>query len=125
MSKPYELLEGIITNYELPRDDAMVKELSDLLQAQGSNKDKPEVTESGLIILEYMQNTDSANFKAKDIADGMGLSSRKVSGSLRKLVTDVFEEKFGSNPVIYSLTEKGKEFNIEVYKENFKNEEEE
>ena len=110
MSKPFELFEGIITNYGLPRDDEMVKELSDLLQTQGSGKAKPEVTESGLIILEYMQKTDSANFKAKDIADGMGLPSRKVSGALRKLVNDEYADKFGSNPVIYSLTTKGKEF---------------
>ena len=125
MSKPFELFEGIITNYGLPRDDEMVKELSDLLQTQGSGKAKPEVTESGLIILEYMQKTDSANFKAKDIADGMGLPSRKVSGALRKLVNDEYADKFGSNPVIYSLTTKGKEFDIEAYKEKIENKEEE
>ena len=51
-----------------------------------------------------------------DIAEKMFVSSRTVSGSLRKLVTDGYVEKLGENPVIYSLTEKGK--NVDINKEN-------
>lgn len=94
-----------------------------LLDDTTSNVDKPLLTESGLQILEYLQNNKGKNLKAKDIAEGMNISSRKVSGAIRKLVTDNFVDKFGKNPVIYSLTEKGKDFDIESYKkENLSNE---
>jgi len=116
MNKAYVLFEGIVTNYGISRDDEMVKELYELLNAQ-SDPSKPEVTEAGLAILEYMQNCETSNLKAKDIAEGMGVASRKVSGSIRKLVTDQFVEKVGQNPVIYSLTSKGKEFDTKTYKE--------
>lgn len=122
MNKSYELFEGIVTNYGLPRDDEMVVQLFEILEAQ-SDPSKPEITEAGLSILEYMQSVDAKNLKAKDIAEGMDISSRKVSGSIRKLVTDGFVEKFGKTPVIYSLTEKGKNFDIENYKERMNDEE--
>lgn len=84
--------------------------------------EKPLFTESGIQILEYLQNNaDTKNLKAKDIADGMDISSRKVSGAIRKLVTDGFVNKFGKGPVLYSLSEKGKEFNIKEYKEKIVN----
>lgn len=54
----------------------------------------------------------------------MEISSRKVSGSIRKLVSDGFVEKFGSNPVVYTLTEKGKNFDIEKYRGELNNEKE-
>lgn len=117
MSKAYDLFEGIVTNFGIQRDDPMVKELEDLLKAQDSGAGKPEITEAGLAILEYMQNCESTNLKAKDIAAGMNQASRKVSGSIRKLVTDGFVDKYGQNPVIYSLAEKGKTFDIQAYKE--------
>lgn len=123
MNKGYEIFEGIVTNFGLSKEDELVKEMYDLLKAQDIASNKPELTESGLSILSYMQTCDTTNLKARDIADGMGISSKKVSGSIRKLVNDGFVDKFGSNPVIYSLTEKGKEFDIEIYKEKIENEE--
>lgn len=99
-----------------------VKEYYDILRSQEDKYvDKPLLTEIGLQILEYLQGSDSKSLKAKDIADGMGISSRKVSGSIRKLVTDEFVEKFGSNPVVYTLTNKGKNFDIENYKGELSN----
>lgn len=86
-------------------------------------KEKPLFTEAGLEILEYLQNSREESLKAKDIAAGMGISSRKVSGAIRKLCTDNFVDKRGQNPVIYSLSEKGKNFNITDYKESLKDEE--
>jgi predicted transcriptional regulator len=79
----------------------------------GTESDKPIITDNGKIILDYMQKTDMPMMKAKDIGDGLMISSRKVSGSLRKLVTDGFVEKVGQDPVIYALTEKGKNFKID------------
>ena len=117
MSKAYELFEGIVTNYGISRNDEMVVELYKILEAQTSEKEKPPITESGLAILEYLQKCDSSSYlKAKDIADGMGWTSRKVSGSIRKLTLDGFVDKNGKDPVIYALSEKGKEFDVEAYK---------
>ena len=52
-------------------------------------------------------------WKSKDIAEGLFISSRAVSGAMRKLVTDGFVEKVGQDPVIYALTEQGKNIEIE------------
>ena len=72
-------------------------------------EEKPEFTDNGKLILKYMQdNSDKTNFKAKDIGEGLFVSSRTVSGAIRKLVTDGYVEKIGQDPVIYALTEKGK-----------------
>lgn len=94
-----------------------VQDVYNLLREQ-QNMEKPIFTESGLAILEYLQSCDATSWKAKDIADGMVISSRKISGAIRKLVTDGFVDKYGQNPVIYSLTEKGKNFDINSYKNN-------
>lgn len=94
-----------------------VQDVYNLLCEQ-QNMKKPMFTESGLAILEYLQSCDATSWKAKDIADGMVISSRKISGAIRKLVTDGFVDKYGQNPVIYSLTEKGKNFDINSYKNN-------
>ena len=76
-------------------------------------EEKPMFTDNGKLILKYMQdNSDTQMFKAKDIGEGLFISSRTVSGSIRKLVTDGFVEKDGQDPVVYSLTEKGKKVEI-------------
>ena len=75
--------------------------------------DKPTLTDNGKIILDYMQKSKVPTFKARDIADGLCISSRAASGALRKLVTDGFCEKVGTDPVVYALTEKGKDFIID------------
>ena len=81
---------------------------------KGAIKEKPELTDNGKMVLDYMQkHQDTTAWKAKDIADGMFVASRTVSGAMRKLVTDGFVEKVGESPVLYTLTEKGKEFKIE------------
>ena len=54
-----------------------------------------------------------ALLKARDIAEGLFISSRAVSGAMRKLVTDGFVEKVGQDPVIYSITDNGKNIDIE------------
>lgn len=89
-----------------------VKSYIELLKDE--KKDKPILTDNGKIILKYLQeNINVVTWKAKDIAEGLGISSRGVSGTCRKLVTDGFAEKLGKDPAIYTLTEKGKNFIIE------------
>lgn len=92
-----------------------VQDVYNMLQEQ-QTMEKPMLTESGLSILEYLQTCDAKSLKARDIADGMVISSRQVSGAIRKLITDGFVDKMGSSPVIYSLTTKGKDFDIKSYK---------
>ena len=78
--------------------------------------EKVAFTENGKLILGYMQNCVASNnlmLKSRDIAEGLGISSRGVSGAMRKLVTDGYVEKMGQNPIIYMLTEKGKELILE------------
>lgn len=78
--------------------------------------EKPAFTENGKLILQYVQqNKDTYNnlFKAKDIGEGIGVSSRTASGAMRKLVSDGYIEKVGENPIVYSLTQKGTEASFE------------
>lgn len=79
----------------------------------GDTKEKPMFTENGKMILEWMrEHTEIPMVKAKEIAEGINISSRAASGAMRKLVSDGFVEKVGQDPIIYVLTEKGK--NIEI-----------
>ena len=97
-----------ITEDEIPEN---VKAYIDLIK-NDSKSDKPILTDNGKLVLDYLQKNPEPK-KARDIAEGMFVSSRTVSGTLRKLVTDGFCEKIGQDPVIYTITEKGKEFIIE------------
>ena len=75
--------------------------------------EKPMFTDNGKLIVKFLQdNLETPMWKARDIAEGLFISSRAVSGAMRKLVTDGFVEKVGQDPVIYTITEKGK--NIEI-----------
>ena len=79
------------------------------LQMSGDDG-KPQFTENGKLVLQYIQtNKENYNnlFKAKDIGEGLGISSRTVSGAMRKLVSDGWVDRIGENPTIYSLTNEG------------------
>ena len=109
------------TNAEIPQE---VEEFYQMLKdSEKSFTEKPAFTETGLQILAYLQSCDVTSIKAKEIAEGMILPSRKVSGAMRKLCTDGYVEKFGQNPVIYALTEKGKTIDLTIFinKENTEN----
>jgi predicted transcriptional regulator len=82
---------------------------------KGSNdNNKPVLTKNGAPILKFMQdNQETKMWKAKDIADGLGRSSRGISGSIRKLVTEGFCEVIGKDPSVYMLTEKGRNYIID------------
>ena len=76
-------------------------------------KDKPMFTDNGKLILTYLkEHTEKDVWKASDIAEGLFVSSRTVSGAIRKLVADGFVEKVSTDPVIYTITELGK--NVEI-----------
>lgn len=79
---------------------------------QNNNIEKPEITDNGKVILDYLQKNPASSWKARDIAEGLFISSRSVSGTLRGLVNNGFMEKIGESPVVYILTEKGKNYQI-------------
>ena len=82
---------------------------------KGKEMNKPEFTENGRLILKYLQDHPrQIMWKAKDIGEGLFISSRAVSGAMRKLVTDGYVEKVGQDPVIYTITEKGKTVDLTV-----------
>ena len=75
---------------------------------------KPTFTDNGKLILKYLQdNQDTELWKSRDIAEGLFISSRSVSGAMRKLVDDGYVEKMSQDPVVYALTEKGKNIVID------------
>lgn len=112
--KMVESLIGPLDINELKEDDEtkMAIEFFQELKENKASTPKPEITENGIKILAYMQeNYQKYNnvFKAKEIGEGLFVSSRSVSGSMKKLITEGFVEKIGSDPVAYSITDKGKD----------------
>ena len=97
-----------ITEADIPEN---VKAYIDIIK-NDTKSEEPILTDNGNLVLDYLQKNPEPK-KARDIAEGMFVSSRTVSGTLRKLVSDGFCEKIGPDPVIYTITEKGKEFIIE------------
>lgn len=70
--------------------------------------EKPQFTDNGKLVLKFLQdNINTEMWKARDIAEGLFISSRSVGGACRKLVSDGYIEKLGQNPTIYVLTKKG------------------
>lgn len=79
-----------------------------------NDPEKPMFTDNGKLILKYMQDHQSEGmWKARDIGEGLFIGSRAVSGAMRKLVTDGYVEKVGQDPVVYALTDNGKNIKID------------
>ena len=71
------------------------------------------ISNKGMMLLTWMQRnweTYDNLFNAKDIADGLQITSHGVTGAMRRLVSEGLVSKEGKSPVIYSLTEKGKNY---------------
>lgn len=83
------------------------------LRESSGKEDKPEFTDNGKAILKYLQEIPVGMYKARDIAEGMFIAPKSVSGAMRKLVTDGYVEKVGKDPIVYMITEKGKNVNFE------------
>lgn len=105
--------EGLFSKIDLNELDPDVIDYWNALKGM-SDVEKPMFTDNGKLVMQYLQSlpTGSPSMKSKEIAESLFVSSRTVSGAMRKLVTDGFVEKIGQDPVMYSLTEKGK--NIEI-----------
>lgn len=119
MSKKSEFIEyvnALIRNQEEPIEMSdNVRTYWEALIGGNGVDDKPMFTDNGKLIMSYLQSLPDGTpmMKAKDIAEGMCIGSRAVSGAMRKLVEDGYVEKVGKDPVMYALTEKGKTIKLD------------
>ena len=91
-------------NVTLPEDVAEYWEAFKIVE----EKEKPLFTDNGKVMLKYLQDhPEIPMHKAKDIAEGLCVSSRLVSGSMRKLCDDGYVDKVSKDPVVYKITDKG------------------
>ena len=105
-------VEGTLSTSQL---DEAIAYFNAFKSAQDKKADKPQFTDNGKLILKAMieNNEERANmFSAKQIAEYAFITSRQVSGAIRKLVTDGYCEKVGQDPIIYSLTDLGKQIDV-------------
>ena len=111
-----EMVEVLLAMTEKKMEpDKEALEYFNISKAADINNDNHKFTENGKLVLKYMQeNKELRNniFNAKEVGEGLGVSSRTASGAMRKLVTDGYVEKIGTNPVIYSLTTSGVEVDV-------------
>ena len=111
-------IEKITENFEEPvlLQEILSEQAYDFfISLKEDKKTNEEITEKGTIILEYMQKESEknvTNFTAKSIGEGLEQNSRSISGGMRKLVSCGYVEKTGENPIVYKLTEKGKNLTI-------------
>lgn len=108
-----EMLDNPVVIQDFEEDAEAYKkalEYFEDLKADKGTGPKPEITENGAKILKYMQeNYQKYNnvFKSKEIGEGLFISSRSVSGSMKKLITEGFVNKIGTDPVAYEISQKG------------------
>ena len=108
-----EFLKTLMAAHPDTTESLMTETVQAYIDALSSSvKEKPPMTEGGKTVLLFMQEANQKTFKCKNVAEALGLASRSVSGALRKLVADGYCEKVSQDPVIYALTEKGKQFKI-------------
>lgn len=111
MSKKQVFIDYVAQLFDESHDD-IPEDAWDYWKALLAEKsiEKPQFTDNGKVILKFLKdNVQIETWKSKDIAEGIGISSRGVSASARKLVNDGYIDKVGQDPVFYVLTEKGKE----------------
>lgn len=120
MSKEKELFLNYVGNalgladYEFSDEEiGLVRDYYLKFKDGGGDVSKPAFTEKGIIILKYLKDNPEAVLPAKKIAEELDLSSRTVSGAMKKLVTDGYVEKFDGEPKTYSITAAGIEVKFE------------
>ena len=102
-----EFLNEVNNHREILSNDAIAF-LDELLE---QNSIENLLTEVGKKILISMAEKSEAYlnvFSAKQLGELLFMSARSVSGAMRKLVTEGYVIKSGTNPVTYSLTSEGK-----------------
>lgn len=108
--------KGVNEKYNLTTDeyDIAIKYWNNF--KNGKVKNSGAMTENGKKLLSWMQeNVDTMTnlFTSKEAAEALFTSGRSIAGSMRKLVNDGYVEKTGKDPVQYSLTEAGKNYQFD------------
>ena len=101
-----EFLKEINSHRDILSESA-IDFLDELLE---KNSTENILTETGrkILISMYANKETYLNiFSSKQLGELLFMSARSVSGSMRKLVTEQYVEKSGTNPVTYKLTENG------------------
>lgn len=113
MSLKQDFISYVESNFSSNPLPENLTEYWDKFKGAVKDGEKPLFTDNGKKILTFLKENDvTKTWKAKDIAEGLFISSRTVSGGIRKLVNDGYVEKIGQDPVLYTITEQGK--NIEI-----------
>ena len=102
-----EFLKEIDTHREILSNTA-IEFLDELIE---KNSSENLLTEVGKKILITMMEKNEAYlnvFTSKQLGELLFMSARSVSGAMRKLVTEQYVVKSGTNPVTYNLTPEGK-----------------
>lgn len=77
---------------------------------KGKSSNKKIITDKGINIINVMRELDNDWITAKSLSEHMDMTSKSISGSMKKLVIDGFVEKLAGNPASYKLTKKGYNF---------------
>lgn len=115
--KKQEFINFIRNLMDKNPDEQMNEEAAlywEALQTSNEEKEKPLFSENGKLILKFLQENQETNlWTSKNLGQALGISSRSVSGSMRKLVDNGFVEKMGESPIAYTITEKGINYKFE------------
>lgn len=114
MSLKQDFINYVESNFEAnPLPDTLTSYWN-TFKNNNKNEDKPKFTENGKKILTFLkEHQDKDAWSSKDIAEELFLASRTISGGMRKLVNDGYVDKVSTDPVLYSLTDQGKECILE------------
>ena len=107
MSKKQKFIEWVTMNTNV---DDMPEDVASYWNGfiSTKEKEKPAFTDNGKMILKFLQQAVGTHYTSKEIAEQLTVSSRTVSGAMRKLVSDKYVEKVGEDPVVYEITPAGK-----------------
>lgn len=84
---------------------------------KGTTNKYPIVSDGGKKVLKIMQEQEDImnnRFTAKRLAEDLFTNGRAIGAFMRKLVADGFVEMTSKNPAVYSLTEIGRKFQVEI-----------
>ena len=114
----HELMEMVDVNEWDEEERKDWKDAFDFFEELKNNKVKTakEMTENGAKLLSWMQENKekmSNVFTSKEAAEGLFTSGRSIAGTMRKLVNDGYVKKTGKDPVQYSLTEAGENYQFD------------
>ena len=86
-----------------------LENLYNQMKSEAATTKKTALTANGVKILKVLQEHETVEMSAADIGDYIDLSSRSVSGSMRKLVTEGYVDKIAqdSGSALYKITDKG------------------